>query len=109
VFSRKAPALRGFSLFFIFLPHASLLYTFGMDTATSTPSVDTSVDTSSTPPDNNTPIPVFDPAPVADHRVGSTGSVIAILLIVLLLIVGAFYVWGQRLSENRALQLNTVQ
>lgn len=34
-------------------------------------------------------------------RGGSTGSVIGILLIVFLLIVGAFYVWGQRLEEQR--------
>ncbi|MEK7601914.1 MAG: hypothetical protein AAB472_00280 [Patescibacteria group bacterium] len=32
----------------------------------------------------------------------STGSVLAILLIVFLLIVGAFYVWGQRLAEQQA-------
>lgn len=42
-------------------------------------------------------------APVeGDHRMGSTGSVIAILLIVMLLVIGAFYVWGQRLAEQRA-------
>ncbi len=37
-----------------------------------------------------------------EHRLGSTGSVIAILLIVMLLVIGAFYVWGQRLAEQRA-------
>lgn len=39
------------------------------------------------------------------HQGGSTGSVIAILLIVFLLVVGAFYVWGQRLAEQRANQV----
>jgi uncharacterized protein YxeA len=36
---------------------------------------------------------------------GSMGSVLAILLIVLLLVIGAFYVWGQRLSEGRQQQV----
>jgi uncharacterized protein HemX len=44
-----------------------------------------------------------DEVPSQDHKSGgSTGSVIAILLIVILLVIGAFYVWGQRLSEQRA-------
>lgn len=78
-----------------------------MDTATSTPSVDTSP--AHVVPIDTTPIPVIDPTPVKDHRVGSTGSVIAILLIVLLLVIGAFYIWGQRLSEQRAVHLETTQ
>lgn len=50
-----------------------------------------------------TPIPMIDPAPSETHEnKGSAGSVIAILLIVSLLVVGAFYVWGQRVSEQRA-------
>jgi len=36
-----------------------------------------------------------------ERKTGSAGSVIAILLIVFLLVVGAFYVWGQRLAEQR--------
>ena len=36
-----------------------------------------------------------------ERKGGSAGSVIAILLIVFLLVVGAFYVWGQRLAEQR--------
>lgn len=52
-----------------------------------------------------TPVPLIDPVPVEEHHPrGSAGSVIAILLIVLLLVVGAFYVWGQRLAEQRAQQ-----
>jgi hypothetical protein len=55
----------------------------------------------------DTHIPVLDPAPVVEEvrHHGSTGSVIAVLLIVFLLIVGAFYVWGQRLEEQRARQV----
>lgn len=52
-----------------------------------------------------THIPVFEtptPTPEPKEERGSTGSVIAILLIVSLLVVGAFYVWGQRVSEQRA-------
>lgn len=64
---------------------------------------------SPTPVTDTPSIPVIDPAPVKDHKVGSTGSVIAVLLIVLLLVIGAFYVWGQRLSEQRAMQIDTAQ
>lgn len=48
-----------------------------------------------------THIPVIE-APIAEatENKSSTGSVIAILLIVSLLVVGAFYVWGQRVSER---------
>ncbi len=49
-------------------------------------------------------VPVIDPNPAPEPRHGSIGSVIAILLIVFLLVAGAFYVWGQRLSEERAQQ-----
>ena len=35
---------------------------------------------------------------------GSLGSVLAIILIVILLVIGAFYVWGQRISEKNANQ-----
>lgn len=60
---------------------------------------------------SNTHIPVFEtetlPPP---ERKGSIGSVLAILLIVSLLVVGAFYVWGQRVSEARTTHyINAVQ
>lgn len=73
-----------------------------MDVATSTPSVDTSVHTPSV--DTSTPVIVPTAGMETPHRGGSVGSVIAILLIVFLLVIGAFYVWGQRLSEQRAQQ-----
>lgn len=42
------------------------------------------------------------------HKGGSLGSVLAILLIVALLVIGAFYVWGQRLAERREGQVQAV-
>ena len=55
-------------------------------------------------------VPVLDHAPVeSEHRMGSIGSVVAILLIVALLVVGAFYVWGQRLAEQQAQAAAAVQ
>ncbi|MGE5540805.1 MAG: hypothetical protein ACM3TU_00755 [Bacillota bacterium] len=58
-------------------------------------------------PSPDTHIPVLDPAPVGEEQTehGSLGSVIAILLIVFLLVIGAFYVWGQRLAEQQARQV----
>jgi uncharacterized protein HemX len=57
----------------------------------------------------DTHVPVLDPNPAVEIRTtSSTGSVIAILLIVLLLVMGAFYVWGQRLSEARAVPVTPV-
>jgi hypothetical protein len=54
---------------------------------------------------STTPIPMIDSTPNEPHEnKGSAGSVIAILLIVSLLVIGAFYVWGQRVSEQRAAQ-----
>ena len=54
---------------------------------------------------NTTHIPVFEsPSEEKEENRGSVGSVIAILLIVTLLVIGAFYVWGQRVSEQRASQ-----
>ena len=55
--------------------------------------------------DKDTHIPVFEsPSEERPENKGSVGSVIAILLIVTLLVIGAFYVWGQRVSEQRASQ-----
>ncbi len=71
-----------------------------MDTASSTPSVD-----SGAPVTNTSDVAVPFVAPASDeptHRMGSAGSVLAVLLIVFLLVVGAFYVWGQRISERNA-------
>ena len=51
------------------------------------------------------PLPLVEAqAPEKDPERGSVGSVLSIILIVALLVVGAFYVWGQRIAEQRANQ-----
>ncbi len=42
------------------------------------------------------------PAPVAEEAAkgGAFGSIIGIIVIVAVLVLGAFYVWGERLSEQ---------
>ena len=53
--------------------------------------------------DQDHSIPVIEAsAPQHNPDRGSVGSVLAIILIVILLVIGAFYVWGQRISEQRA-------
>ena len=54
-----------------------------------------------------TPIPVSEPkntAPQSVHRNASWGALISITIILAMVIIGAFYAWGQRISENRAAQ-----
>lgn len=64
------------------------------------------METQQTPPPPDTHVPGIDPVPEHEHHArGSAGSVIGIVLIVALLVMGAFYVWGQRLSEQRANQI----
>jgi len=41
------------------------------------------------------------PRPATNTTSNSYGSVVSILLIVLVLVMGAFYVWNKRLSEQR--------
>ncbi len=38
------------------------------------------------------------------HREASWGAIISIAIILTMVIVGAFYSWGQRISEERAVQ-----
>ena len=47
--------------------------------------------------------PVFSPAPAIRPRSAaqqSWGTAIAIVVIVVMVIVGAFYAWGKRIAEN---------
>ncbi len=75
-----------------------------METASTTPSSTPPVTVDA--PSVDAPVPVIDPTPHDEGpKMGSMGSVLAILLIVLLLVIGAFYVWGQRLSEGRQQQV----
>ena len=39
------------------------------------------------------------------HRNGSWGAIISIAIILTMVIVGAFYSWGERISQQRAVQL----
>ena len=38
------------------------------------------------------------------HRNASWGAIISITIILAMVIIGAFYSWGQRISEQRAVQ-----
>ena len=40
------------------------------------------------------------PAPQAPKPAPSYGGILAIVLVLALIVVGAFYVWGERISEN---------
>jgi hypothetical protein len=44
-----------------------------------------------------TPVPTV-------HRNASWGAIISITIILAMVIVGAFYSWGQRIAEQRAVQ-----
>ncbi|MEK7079863.1 MAG: hypothetical protein AAB901_01080 [Patescibacteria group bacterium] len=72
-----------------------------MDTASSTPSVDTTPPPASvSTPDVSTPIVpmVTTPAPTSPKSGGSWSGLIGILLIVCVITVGAFYAWGERMA-----------
>ncbi|MFA6414443.1 MAG: hypothetical protein WC217_03225 [Candidatus Paceibacterota bacterium] len=47
--------------------------------------------------DNETTPPTGVPSPQAQNW----GAVISIIVIVLMIVIGAFYAWGQRIAENR--------
>jgi hypothetical protein len=38
------------------------------------------------------------------HKNASWGAIISIVIILVMVIVGAFYAWGQRIDQDRALQ-----
>src|SRR3989344_5850852 len=58
---------------------------------------------------NTTPVPPPPPGtpPVMGAAKGSYGAVIAIVVIVAIVIVGAFYVWGEKISGDRYSPENT--
>ncbi len=47
-----------------------------------------------------TPAPAIPPRTPAQQ---SWGAIIAMIIIVLMIVVGAFYAWGKRVAEERAL------
>ena len=50
------------------------------------------------------PPPTF-PSPSPKQQ--SWGALISIIIIVLMIVIGAFYTWGKRIAEERALELQT--
>jgi len=58
------------------------------------------------------PVPVPAPTPalpgVPSAKQQSWGVVISIIIIVLMIIIGAFYAWGERIAEERALDIQSV-
>ncbi|MBP9816896.1 MAG: hypothetical protein KBD05_02610 [Candidatus Pacebacteria bacterium] len=53
------------------------------------------MDTPTTEPSNLTP------APVTPKAKSSVGTLITLLIIVAIIVIGAFYTWGERVAEDR--------
>jgi len=49
------------------------------------------------------------PSPMPSPKAQSWGAVISIIIIVLMIIIGAFYAWGQRVSQNNVPFESTAQ
>ena len=47
-----------------------------------------------------TPTTPTNPSPMPSPKAQSWGTILSIIIIVLMIIIGAFYAWGQRISEN---------
>jgi hypothetical protein len=61
------------------------------------------MDTPNTPENTATPGLVVPPKPLV-HKNASWSAIISIIIILAMVIIGAFYAWGQRISEERAAQ-----
>jgi hypothetical protein len=48
-----------------------------------------------TSPEKETPVPTL-------HRNASWGAIITIVIILAMIVIGAFYAWGKRIDEERA-------
>lgn len=70
------------------------------------------MDTTPTPPVTNTPAPVsatptptkppaLDPATLAKQKQASYGAIFIIVLILVMIVVGAFYAWGKRIALDQ--------
>ena len=62
------------------------------------------------PPEQSPKIPTEMPAPIINMptpRQQSWGAVISIVVIVLMIIIGAFYSWGKRISESNVPSAST--
>ncbi len=53
------------------------------------------MDTPTTEPSNLTPVPV------TPKEKSSAGTLITLLIIVAIIVIGAFYTWGERVAEDR--------
>ena len=87
-----------------------------MDTASTTPASvtpDVSVPSMPAPADTSIPpiaaIPPVIPSTPAPKKSGSWGTVIAIVLILAVVVVGAFYAWGKRIAETERVPVETAQ
>ena len=49
------------------------------------------------------PLPAATPPGVPSPAAQSWGTVISIIIIVLMIIIGAFYAWGQRIAQDRGI------
>jgi hypothetical protein len=48
-------------------------------------------------------MPKVVPAGVPSPQAQSWGAVVSIIIIMLMVIIGAFYAWGERIAQDRAL------
>lgn len=55
--------------------------------------------------ETETQFPASKPSP----KQQSWGAVISIIIIVLMIVVGAFYSWGKRVAENQTLMATTTE
>ena len=51
--------------------------------------------------DQNNPVPGTEPVPTETAKQTAYGPLLGIVLIVVVLVLGAFYVWGERLAEDQ--------
>ncbi|MCX6786404.1 MAG: hypothetical protein NTU85_01115 [Candidatus Kaiserbacteria bacterium] len=55
----------------------------------------------------NNPLPPTIPSPMPSQKAQSWGTLLAIVVIVLMVIVGAFYAWGKRIAEQNTYAVPT--
>ena len=58
------------------------------------------------PGQSDVPLSIFGPNPMQKPpsvQQQSVGTIVSIVIIVLMIIIGAFYAWGQRISQNQQL------
>lgn len=51
--------------------------------------------------DQNTDVPVTEPTPAETAKQTAYGPLLGIVLIVVVLVLGAFYVWGERIEMDQ--------